>query len=173
MRLRLLVAVLAACLLAPAGAQASRGQVSLLEDETQLLQRGAAARNAALDDAVVLGADGFRSQVTWRAIAPRPTATRRPRRFRGANPAAYPAAKWDGLDDFVRGASARGLTVLLSPSTPIPRWAADPAAARCRPPGCACAGRRRGSTATSCGRSAGATPGPTGTRTRAEACCRA
>ena len=126
MRLRLLVAVLAACLLAPAGAQASRGQVSLLEDETQLLQRGAAARNAALDDAVALGADGFRSQVTWRAIAPRPTATRRPRRFRGANPAAYPAAKWDGLDDFVRGASARGLTVLLSPSTPIPRWAAGP-----------------------------------------------
>ena len=117
--------LLAAGLVAPAAAPAARNQLSLLEDEAQLLQLGPDARNRALDDGVALGADGFRSQVSWRAIAPRPTAKRRPKRFRGANPKAYPAANWDALDDFVRGASARGLTVLLSPSTPIPRWAAS------------------------------------------------
>jgi hypothetical protein len=120
---RIFAALLAACLLAPAAAHASKTQFSLIEDETQLLQRGPAARTRALDDAAALGADGLRSLVTWRAIAPSPNGRRRPRGFNGGNPRAYPAARWDALDDVVRGARARGVAVLLSPSTPVPLWA--------------------------------------------------
>jgi hypothetical protein len=117
--------VLALCCLSAPAARASSTQESILEDERAMLQSGAAARAQALDDAVTLGADGVRAVVRWRDIAPAPRAIERPRGFRPADPAAYPAASWDALDDLVRGARARGLSLLLSPSTPIPGWASD------------------------------------------------
>ena len=96
-----------------------------------MLQSGPLAQALALDDAVALGADAVRAVVRWRDVAPRASSLTRPRRFRPADPAAYEAARWDPLDDLVRGASARGLGVLLSPSTPMPSWAS-----RCAgPPG--------------------------------------
>ena len=112
-----------ATLLPAAGAAASSTQESLFEDEFQLLQRGPAAQNFALNDITRLGADGIRSLVVWNTLAPRPQAKRAPRNFDARNPAAYPATAWDRYDDLVRGAQARGLSVLLSPSTPIPAWA--------------------------------------------------
>src|SRR6201999_46311 len=36
---------------------------------------------------------------------------------------AYPAGVWAGLDGFVSGAQARGLTPLLTVTGPIPAWA--------------------------------------------------
>ena len=62
------------------------------------------------------------------------------RGFAAADPAAYPAARWDALDGLVRGTHARGLSLLLSPSTPAPAWASacrGPAQRRrlCRPDG--------------------------------------
>ena len=50
-------------------------------------------------------------------------ALQRPAGFDPADPGAYPAARWDPLDDLVRGARVRGLALLLSPSTPTPAWA--------------------------------------------------
>ena len=99
-----------------------------------MLQAGPVARAQALDDVAALGADGIRAVVRWRDLAP-PT---RPRGFKPGDPAAYPPARWEPLDDLVRGATARGLFVLLSPSTPIPTWASGcdgPASRRrvCRP----------------------------------------
>jgi hypothetical protein len=134
----LFAVALTAC--APALARASTTQESLLEDEVQYLQRGAAARERALDDAVALGADGLRSLVLWRDVAPAPRSVRRPRGFRATDPHAYPARNWDRLDDLVRGANVRGLALLLSPSTPIPAWASrcDGSALKrrvCRPSG--------------------------------------
>ncbi len=43
--------------------------------------------------------------------------------FKAADPRAYPPAAWDPYDDLVRGTRARGLGLILSPSTPIPIWA--------------------------------------------------
>ena len=88
-----------------------------------MLQAGPVAGAQALDDVVALGADGVRAIVRWRDVAPAPRAIQRPRGFRPGDPAAYPAARWDALDDLVRGTRARGLSLLLSPSTPIPGWA--------------------------------------------------
>ncbi len=99
-----------------------------------MLQSGPVAQAQALDDVAALGADGIRAVVRWRDIAP----ATRPAGFKPADPAAYPAGRWEPLDDLVRGAAARGLFVLLSPSTPIPTWASQcggPASRRrvCRP----------------------------------------
>ena len=165
-----MLAAAACCALAPAAAGGSTGQESLVEDEYQMLQAGPLPRELALGDAVALGADGVRALVLWRDVAPAPRALERPARFDPADPADYPAGRWDRLDDLVRSTHARGLSLLLSPSTPIPSWASDcggPAARRrvCRP--------TAASTARSCARSAGATRARTRTRTRGAACCRA
>ncbi len=111
-----------------------------MEDEHQLLQAGPLAQALALDDAVALGADGVRAVVPWSDVAPAPLALERPAGFDPSDPAAYPRTRWDALDDLVRGTQARGLSLLLSPSTPVPAWASrcrGPAAERrrCRPGG--------------------------------------
>jgi hypothetical protein len=116
---RALVACLLVVLALPAGAAAATTQESLIQDDLQLLQSGAAARERALDDLLALGADGVRAQVLWRSIAP----AKRPRAFDGADPAAYAARRWNPLDGLVRGLAARRLSLLLSPSLPMPSWA--------------------------------------------------
>ena len=124
---RLIPAALAALCLAgaPAAAEASTTQESLVEDEFQMLQAGPAARERALDDVAALGADGVRALVAWADIAPLPRADARPGGFDATDPAAYPPRRWDALDGLVRGATARGISLLLSPSTPAPAWASQ------------------------------------------------
>jgi hypothetical protein len=120
---RLALAVLA--LLPATAARASATQESLVEDERQMLQSGPVAQAAALDDAVALGADGVRAVVRWRDFAPGRNAVTRPAGFDPADPGEYAPARWDPLDDLVRGTAARGLALLLSPSTPTPAWASS------------------------------------------------
>ena len=94
-----------------------------MEDEHRLLQRGPVERDRALDDFARLGADTVRSLVYWNDIAPAPARKRKPAGFDGRLPQAYDAAAWDRYDDMVRGARARGLDVILSPTAPLPAWA--------------------------------------------------
>jgi hypothetical protein len=123
LRLALLCGALFLCLAAPAAA--SRNQESIFEDEHQLLELGPGVANASLNDITSLGADSIRSLVLWSRVAP--AGKRRPAGFKAADPHAYPPSAWDPYDDLVRGAGARGLSVILSPSTPMPKWAS-----RCR-----------------------------------------
>jgi hypothetical protein len=116
----LLLALLAATLALPSAALASMSQESIFEDEYLLIKKG---RVSALDDMQALGADTVRSVVYWADVAPSPRAAKVPAGFDPADPRAYPASAWDRYDDLVRGAAARGLKVLLTPSSPIPRWA--------------------------------------------------
>ena len=115
------LALFALLLMLPATALGSSTQESVFEDEFELLQNGPARQAAALDEMAGLGADTIRSLVYWQQLAPAPAAKKRPA-FDAANPAAYSAAEWDRYDDLVRGAQARGMSVLLSPSGPIPAW---------------------------------------------------
>jgi hypothetical protein len=118
-----LAVLLATLCCGPAAARASTTQESLVEDEFQMLQASAATRERALDDVVALGADGVRALVLWAEIAPSPRSNARPAGFDAADPAAYRPSRWDRLDALVRGTRARGLSLLLSPSTPAPAWA--------------------------------------------------
>src|SRR4051794_30595680 len=122
-RLLLLLLAALAVLLAPvAAAQASMSQESIFEDEYLLIARG---QLSALDDMAALGADTIRSNVFWQDVAPSPKKAKAPRSFKAGDPKSYPAGGWNRYDDMVRGASARGLHVLLTPSAPIPRWASE------------------------------------------------
>jgi hypothetical protein len=118
---RTLIVCLLVALALPAGAAAGTTQRSLIQDDLQLLQSGAAAREHALDDVTRLGADGVRALVMWRSVAPRS----RPRGFDPADPADYAPRRWNPLDGLVRGLAARELELLLSPSLPMPSWASE------------------------------------------------
>jgi hypothetical protein len=117
------LAALAAVLVAPAGAGATRTQQTMMEDSTQLLTLGDGPRNFALDQFKALGTDIVKVRVEWRDIAPDPTTRRRPDGFNAADPAAYPSGAWNALDAAVRGIVARGMTPFLMVGPPAPDWA--------------------------------------------------
>src|SRR5215207_4092551 len=103
---------------APAGA--SDSQEKIFQDDRQLLFEGVDRREATLDMIDGLGVDVVRVFVYWDAVAPESRSTQRPPRFDGADPRAYPADLWDRYDGLVRAAQARGIAVLLTPTSPIP-----------------------------------------------------
>ena len=117
------LAVAALGLTGTAPATASTSQLSLFQDDAQLVLSGDAARERGLDELQALGVDAVRSIVFWGKLAPAPTARAKPAGFDGSDPAAYGAATWDKYDGLVRGAQARGLGVVLSPASPTPVWA--------------------------------------------------
>ena len=64
------VAVVAAVLVAAAPARAARGQLTMMEDSTQLLTLGDGPRNFALDKFKALGTNIVKVRVEWRDFAP-------------------------------------------------------------------------------------------------------
>jgi hypothetical protein len=118
---RALVVVAAGVLVGAAPAHASSTQLSVIEDEHQMLELGPAVQAQALDDAVALGADVVRANVIWARYAPSPNSKKKPKGFDAKNPASYPALA--PVDQFVTNAHARGLQVLLTVTGPIPAWA--------------------------------------------------
>jgi len=123
MRRVVLSAVLLAALLVPAAAaRASRTQETMFQDDRSLLFSGPSVREHALDQIKSLGADSIHSLVFWGRVAPDDSSRHRPH-FDASNPAAYPPSAWDAYDDVVRGATRRGLSVLLTPTGAIPVWA--------------------------------------------------
>ena len=107
----------------PDAARASRAQESIFQDDRALYYQGAAGQVAALDTMAGLGVDTVHTVARWRFFVPRIGGSKPPRHFDGRNPASYPASRWNVLDDIVRGAQARGMQVLISPSAPAPDWA--------------------------------------------------
>jgi hypothetical protein len=118
---RALAVVAAGVLVVAAPAHASSDQLSVIEDEHQMLELGPAAQVQSLDDAVALGADVVRANVIWSRYAPSPDSKRKPKRFDAKSPSAYPNLAI--VDQLVTNAQARGLQVLLTVTGPIPVWA--------------------------------------------------
>ena len=122
-RKRLVAAALVACVLAPAAAaHASATQVSIMQDDDQLVYRDDATRDRALDEMKALGVDVVRATVLWRNVAvgvSRSAAARKDL----ASPRAYGVAVWNRYDNLVRAAQARGLRVYFSVTGPPPDWA--------------------------------------------------
>src|SRR3954452_10194777 len=121
MRRTALIFMLAALALVPAAAHASQSQESLFEDETSLLYSGPDRRDQTLDELRDLGVDVIRANVIWNRYAPSSRSKRKPS-FDAGDPNAYPLGEVDAL---VAGASARGMTVLLTPTGPGPAWASS------------------------------------------------
>src|SRR5688572_26070878 len=121
----IVVLALLALLALPARAAADSEQESIFQDDLQLLFSGGERRSAALDQIQGLGADTIRAFVFWNTVTPESSSTRRPPGFDGADPAAYPFDLWDRYDGLVRAVAARGMALILTPTTPGPAWASQ------------------------------------------------
>src|SRR3954451_1612125 len=118
---RLLLLLILPALALPASAHASARQVTTFEAPRELLS--ASTRDATLDQITSFGVNHVRQLVYWRDIAPSPDSKTKPAGFDASNPAAYPTDKWDNLDGLVNAAAARGVSVTLTLTGPVPRWA--------------------------------------------------
>ena len=116
-RLTLITTLLFALLATPAAA--SKTQESIFQDDRLLLSD---AREPTLDELKGLGVDTIRVNAIWARIAPERDSTTKPN-FDASDPGAYPADNWGALDALVRGATARGMGVLITLTGPVPAWA--------------------------------------------------
>jgi hypothetical protein len=98
-------------------ATARPGQLVTFEAPAELTDD--ATRDATLDEISGLGARAVRLTLAWADAAPAPNARARPR-FDATDPRHY---DWDAIDAEVEAARLHGLRVVLTVSSPVPRWA--------------------------------------------------
>jgi hypothetical protein len=118
---RLRLPSLLACLVvlvAAAPAHASSGQTVVFEAPRDLLS--AQTRPGALVALQHLGVRAIRVILTWNDVAPDPNASTQPAGVDLTNPASY---DWGQYDALMQAAAQRGWKVLLTVSSPVPRWA--------------------------------------------------
>ena len=98
----------------------ARTQLSVIQDDAQVIASGDATRNATLDEMRGLGADVVKITISWRDLANggKPAEPRGPERLpRGQVGAATTPP--------IQGAVARGLGVFLNVGGPAPDWAVE------------------------------------------------
>ena len=116
----LLCTLLLASLLAGAGggqALASHGQTTYFEGSTDLLNP--ATRAHALAQLQSLGVKALRVELYWHEVAPSPNSSTRPS-FDASDPASY---NWGQYDALLSEAQRLHWQVLLTVTSPVPRWA--------------------------------------------------
>ncbi len=117
---RLVSCVLAAALVCgalAASASASHSETTFFESPSLLLNP--ATRPATIATLQRLGVRALRVELSWRTVAPGPNSVHRPS-FETTNPASY---NWSEYDPVIEEAHARGWKVLLTVTSPVPRWA--------------------------------------------------
>ena len=119
-----LLALPLALFLAPAGAEASGRQMTILQDDGVLLGHTRHDPEAAMQEAKALGVDVVRVFVNWYRVSPKPKSRRKPAGFDVGDPdeSGY---DWSTFDAFIDRARRNHLKVLLTLSPPIPYWASD------------------------------------------------
>jgi hypothetical protein len=119
LRLVLVLATVAA-LAIPATAQARSSQFTMFEAPRELLSDDAALRSQTFDEIQGFGVHWIRLVLYWQSVAPNPDSASVPR-FDERDPNAYPGfARYDRA---IAEARKRGLSILLTISGPVPRWA--------------------------------------------------
>jgi len=118
-RVTLVLALVLGALLVPATASASRDQVTILQDDNQLLGTAGERRDATLDEWKSLGVDVVKLRVDWRDLSP----DEKP--GNPSDPAAYRAERWQHYDRAIRGAQQRGMQVFLMLGGHAPKWASE------------------------------------------------
>jgi hypothetical protein len=122
-----LLTVTVAALLAGASgagtALASHNQLTYFEASSDLLE--AKSRPHTLEQLRALGVHALRVELYWENVAPAPNSATRPN-FDATNPAAY---NWGQYDAVLAEAKRLGWPVLLTVTSPVPRWATSNGAA--------------------------------------------
>ena len=120
------VAIVAALAVAvPTTAQAGSTQESIFQDDNVLLSSNS---GQALDQLKGLGVNTVHTLVFWARLAPNADSRTKPSGDL-TDPNTYNAAAWAQYDALVRGAAARGIQVLMTPTGFTPLWA------QCKRPG--------------------------------------
>ncbi len=120
-RLGTLIALVCAALalLAPAAAQAAKTQSLTFEAPRDL--KDPSTREQAFQDIASLGVHSMRLVLYWHDVAPDPDSRVKPA-FDETSPSSY---NWGAYDAVVDGIKARGWSLLLTVSGPVPRWATN------------------------------------------------
>lgn len=112
-----LLAAIVSCAALSASALASRGQPTYFEAPKLLLSP--ATRPPTLATLQRLGVRALRVELRWHDVAPGANSRRKPS-FDPADPAAY---RWGQYDALIEAAHRLGWKVLLTVTSPVPRWA--------------------------------------------------
>jgi hypothetical protein len=133
LRTRLLAALVAgAAFLVPA-ATAHAALETVVQDDASLIHRPPDQVRAAMKKLHDLGVDRVRLTANWSVLTRDPDSDVRPSGFDARDPAAYPQAVWQGLDEAVRIARENGLKVMVDIGFWAPHWATtDPPGPRAR-----------------------------------------
>jgi hypothetical protein len=116
---RVLIGIAAVGLFPAARAAASTTQISILEDDPQMMYNTVPT----LQRLRLLGVQEIRVPVRWSYIAPSVSSYKRPAHFNAVDPAAYPRKNWVIWDNIVKDAKAAGITVNFDVVGVAPLWA--------------------------------------------------
>ncbi|HEX3873910.1 MAG TPA: hypothetical protein VHW26_07175 [Solirubrobacteraceae bacterium] len=108
---------IAACAATPA--QASQNQISIMQDDDQLVNGSAARADHALRVMASLGVEYVRVTVLWSNVA---QGVKPGKKFNAKDPADYPHANWDRYDNLVQNANNDGIGVYLDVTGPGPSY---------------------------------------------------
>ena len=122
--LRSLIITAAVLAATPSAALASPTQESMFQDDPMLVYGNDQQVNSTLDTLRHFGVDRIRIGVYWRILAPANEDAQKPN-LDMTDPASYLPDIWARYDRVIQGARARGLTVNLNLTSPVPRWAAS------------------------------------------------
>ena len=115
--LTLLISGLAACALGAPAALASHSQVTFFEGSNTLLSPR--TRPHAIAQMQALGVKALRVELNWYDVAPSPSSATKPA-FEATNPGLY---AWGEYDKLIAEAQRLHWKVLLTITSPVPRWA--------------------------------------------------
>jgi hypothetical protein len=111
------VSALFAAVATPGQALASHGELNFFEASSTLLSP--ATRPHTIEQLEHLGVKALRVELYWEEVAPDPTSATRPN-FEAENPASY---DWGQYESVLAEAKRLGWPVLLTVTSPVPRWA--------------------------------------------------
>jgi hypothetical protein len=107
-----------------AGAHA--GQLSILQEDQNLIYSGTDQQTKTLKLLRSLGVNVVKVTMVWWLVAPQPTSPQPPSNFDASNPAAYAPHAWSRYDTLVQTAQKLGMRVYFQFAPPDPAWARDP-----------------------------------------------
>jgi hypothetical protein len=116
-------ALLALALMPAARAGASASQVTIMQDDNQIVFTTDAHRAAILDEMKSLGADVVKIRVDWHSLSPKANSKHKPSGFSGDDPNEYRAVVWGAYDRTIRAIVGRGMRPYLQLGERAPRWA--------------------------------------------------
>ncbi len=116
------LSVLVTLLVLPAIAQSSKKQLTVVRDDRQVWQSGAAARDRVLSEMEAMGVDVVQIFINWDRVAPEPDSRTKPG-FNELDTSTYGSQYFSQIDAAVRSAKEKGIEVMINPVAPAPLWA--------------------------------------------------